>query len=212
MNTSLTAVAFCSMLLGFSCAARAADNSGWQLKAQEKGITVFSRPTSGSDILELKATGTINAPPPAVFKVLSNYAQYKNIMPYTEESRIIATEEGGKVVHVYCIINAPLVSRRDYTLRIVDESQWKDGNGFLKTRWTLSNKGPALNPGIVRVTVNEGSWLLEPIENGTKTKATYQFSTTPGGSLPAWVSDKANTSTIPDVFEALRKNAKSVAK
>ena len=82
---------------------------------------------------------------------------------------MIAMEEGGKVVHVYCVINAPLVSRRDYTLRIVDESQWKDGKGFLKTRWTLSTKGPAPNPGIVRVTVNDGSCLLEPVENGTKT-------------------------------------------
>ena len=71
--------------------------------------------------------------------MLSDYARYKKIMTYTEESKIIATEEGGKVVHVYCVINAPLVSRRDYTLRIVDESRWKDGKGFLKTRWTLSS-------------------------------------------------------------------------
>ena len=212
MKTSLTAVALCSLLLVISRPARAADDSAWQLKAQEKGVSVFSRPRSGSDILELKATGTIDAPPPAVFKVLSDYARYKKIMPYTEESKIIATEEGGKAVHVYCVINAPLVSRRDYTLRIVDESQWKDGKGFLKTRWTLSTKGPAPNPGIVRVTVNDGSCLLEPVENGTKTKATYLLFTAPGGSLPTWVSNKANSSTIPDVFEALRKHAKSAVR
>jgi hypothetical protein len=70
------------MLLGFSHPARAADDNAWQLKAQDKGVSVFSRPRSGSDILELKATGTIDAPPPAVFKVLSDYAGYKKIMPY----------------------------------------------------------------------------------------------------------------------------------
>jgi hypothetical protein len=126
-----------------------------------------------------------------------------------EESSIIATEDQGRVVHAYFVINAPLVSRRDYTLRLVDESQWQDGTGFLKTRWTVSDKGPALNPDLVRVTVDDGSWLLEPAENGAKTKATYLLFTDPGGSLPTWVSNKANSSTIPDVFEALNKHSKS---
>jgi hypothetical protein len=71
MKTSLTAVALCSLFLVISRPARAADDNAWQLKVREKGVTVFSRPRSGSDILELKATGTIDAPPPAVFKVLS---------------------------------------------------------------------------------------------------------------------------------------------
>lgn len=196
------------ILLLLLSAARAADDTGWELEAEGKGVSVYSRPRSGTDIQELKATGIINAPPPAVFKVLSDYARYTAIMPYTEESKIIAAEEGGRVVHVYSIINAPLVSRRDYTLRIADKSDWKNGEGFLKTSWTLSGKGPAPNPDMVRVTVNEGSWLLEPIASGAKTRATYLLFTDPGGTLPAWVSNRANSATIPDVFEALRKNAK----
>jgi hypothetical protein len=202
-------ILFAVVLLCVLPSARAADDSGWELKAEGKGVRVYSRPRSDTDIQELKATGTIDSPPPAVFKVLSDYARYKEIMPYMEESKIIATEDGGRVAHAYFVINAPLVSRRDYTLRLVDESQWQDGAGFLKTRWTVSDKGPALNPDLVRVTVDDGSWLLEPAENGAKTKATYLLFTDPGGSLPTWVSNKANSSTIPDVFEALRKHSKS---
>ena len=114
-------------------------------------------------------------PPTAVFKVLGDYGRYKEIMPYTEE--------GGRVVHACLIVNAPLVSRRDYARRLVDESDWKDGKDFLKSRWTLSVKGPAPNPDMVRVTVNDGSWLLEPLDNGAKTRATYLLFTDPGGSL-----------------------------
>ena len=105
------------------------------------------------------------------------------------------------------MLNAPLVARRDYTLRIVDESRWQQGKGFFKTRWTVSDRGPPPRPDMVRITVNEGSWLLEPVDNGTKPKATYLLFTDPGGSLPAWVSNTANSTTIPDVFEALRKYA-----
>jgi len=37
------------------------------------------------------------------------------------------------------------------------------------------------------------------------TEKTNSAFTLPGGSLPTWISNKANSSTIPDVFEALKK-------
>ncbi len=183
------------------------EEAKWEVKAQTKGVTVYSRAKPNSDITELKSVGIVPASPEAVFRVLFDFAHYRETMPYTEESTIIATEEGGKVVHFYSVVNAPVVSKRDYTIRVTDESQWKNGTGYFKTRWTLSEKGPAPKEGVVRVKVNEGSWLLEPVENGTKTRATYYLYTDPGGSIPAWLANKANSSTIPDIFQALGKHA-----
>ena len=62
-------------------------------------------------------------------------------------------------------------------------------------------------PGVVRVKLDTGSWLLEPREGGKKTFVTYYLHTDPGGSLPAWVADKANKSSMPDVMRAVRKQA-----
>jgi hypothetical protein len=61
--------------------------------------------------------------------------------------------------------------------------------------------------GLVRVTVNEGFWLLEPRENGAKTFATYYLFTHPGGSLPDWLVNKANGTAVPDVFKRIREVA-----
>jgi len=183
----------------------------WEVKAQSKGVTVHSRPKEGSDIKELKTTGDIDSPPHAVFRVLTDLERYTDTMPYTEEAKVLSKEEqDGKVKawHFYSLINAPLASRRDYTIRIADQSDWKDGKGYLKTYWNVSDKGPAPKDGVVRVKINEGSWILEPIENGTKTRATYYLFTDPGGSLPTWIANKANSSALPDIFEALRKLAK----
>ncbi len=180
----------------------------WEQKANEDGVVVYTRERKGTDVKEVKAVGTIDSPPQQVFRVLGDYERYKEIMPYTDESRIVATEQGGKVVHFYSLINAPFVSKRDYTLRIVEESDWKDGKGFLKSRWTSSEKGPAAKDGVVRVKHNDGSWLLEPVDGGKKTRATYLLFTDPGGSLPTFIVNKANSSAIPDVFNALRKYAK----
>ncbi len=189
----------------------AKDEPKWEVKAQTKGVTVHSRPKAGSDIKELKTVGEIDSPPHAVFRVLTDLERYKETMPYTEESKVLSKEEqDGKVRawHFYSLINAPLASRRDYTIRVSDQSDWREGKGYLKTYWNISDKGPAPKDGVVRVKVNEGSWVLEPRENGAKTYATYLLFTDPGGSLPTWIANKANSSALPDIFEALRKLAK----
>ncbi len=188
-----------------------AAEAAWEVKAQTKGVTVQTRARQGSGIRELKSVGEIDAPPPSVLRVLIDLERYREIMPYTEESRVVATEERDgtvRVWHFYTVINAPLVSRRDYTIRVEDESDWRDGDGFLKTRWTLSDRGPAPRDGIVHVKVNDGSWLLEPLDGGRRTRATYTLFTDPGGAIPAWLANKANSSAIPDIFVALRKWSK----
>jgi len=57
------------------------------------------------------------------------------------------------------------------------------------------------------VKINDGSWTLEPIDDGARTRATYLLYTDPGGSLPTFLINKANSSTIPDIYEALRKHS-----
>jgi hypothetical protein len=129
-------------------------------------------------------------------------------MPYTEESRVLASEEDGKVIVFYCLVNAPLVDKRDFIIRIRDESDWKEGKGFLKTAWSVTTEGaPAPRGGVVRVKLNNGYWLLEPREEGKKTFVTYYLYTDPGGALPKWIADRANKTSVPDVLRAVRRHA-----
>jgi hypothetical protein len=179
----------------------------WTEKASTDGITVYNRAHPGSDVREIKAVAVIDAPPKAAWAVIRDYEHYKDHMPYTEESRIVSTEEGGKVTFFYSLVNAPLVSRRDYTIRLVDESDWKDGKGYLKSTWSFSTKGPPARDGVVRVTQNDGYWLLEPQNDGSKTLATYWLFTDPGGSIPTWIANKANSGAVPDIFRSIRKFA-----
>ncbi|HEU5217737.1 MAG TPA: SRPBCC family protein, partial [Gemmatimonadales bacterium] len=136
---------------------------GWTRAAETDGITVFSRDKPGSEVKELKAVGMINAPAEAVWKVIRDYPKYRGRMPYTEAAEVVATEGGGKVTWFYSRISAPFVSKRDYTLKIVDESDWRDGKGFFKSSWTIAaDRGPPPQSGVVRLKVNDGFWLLEP--------------------------------------------------
>lgn len=187
-------------------AADPAAGEGWQQAARTDGITVFSRQKQGSELQEMKAVGMIDAPPRRVYQALRNYERYTETMPYTRESRVLERSGDGKTIWFYSVIDAPLVSRRDYTIKTTDESDWRDGAGFLKVSWTAApDKGPPEQEGMVRVKVNDGYWKLEPRDNGRRTWATYYVFTDPGGALPSWIVNKANGTAVPDVFRALRK-------
>jgi hypothetical protein len=185
-----------------------ANEPAWQQVARDDGITVQARTPEGGNVSEVKATALVDAPPHDVWRVIRDYTNYTKTMPYTDESRVLASEQDGKVLVFYCLVNAPLVDKRDFIIRIRDESDWKDGKGFLKTAWTVTTDGaPAEREGVVRVKLNNGYWLLEPREEGKKTFVTYYLYTDPGGSLPKWIADKANKTSVPDVLRAVRKHA-----
>ena len=189
-----------------------ANEGAWKQVARDDGISVLARTPERGGAAEVKATTVMDAPAEAVWRVVRDYVNYPKVMPYTEESRVLATQEGGKAMTVYCLINAPLVDKRDFIIRVLDESDWKGGQGFMKASWKETTEdAPAERDGVVRVTLNQGYWLLEPREGGKKTLVTYHVLTDPGGSLPGWVADKANKSSVPDVLRAVRKAAMAAA-
>jgi len=178
----------------------------WEIAAQEDGLTVHARERKETGVQEMKATGIIDAPPERVWKAIRDYENYTKTMPYTEVSRVLAREDGDRVVYLYSVINAPFVDKRDYVIRLVDRSKWDGGKGYLKVTWSAANeKAPKKPDDVVRVTINDGYWLLEPRDGGKKTFATYYVYTDPGGSVPRWIVNRANSSAVPDVFEAVKK-------
>jgi hypothetical protein len=182
-----------------------AGEGGWRVASRTGDVEVQERARAGARVREVRTVAVVDAPPAVVRRVVTDYGRYVELMPYTEEGRVVATEEGGRVTHFYTLVNPPLVSRRDYTMRMVEEGA--DASGALVVAWTPSERGPAPRPGVVRVTVNEGSWRLEPVDGGARTRATYQLFTDPGGSLPGFVADRANREALPGVLQAVRRAA-----
>lgn len=185
-----------------------ADEPRWEMAANADGVKVYGRARGDGDVREMKAMGLIEATPADVWKAVRDYDNYPKTMPYVEDGKVLSREGGDKVTFLYSKINTPLVDRRDYIIRLVDESDWQDGKGFMKVTWTVVNDMDEKVPvpkDVVRVRINEGYWLLEPREEGKKTFATYYVYTSPGGSLPNFIINKANTMAVPKVFEAIKK-------
>jgi len=183
----------------------AADEPKWELAKEDDGIKIYSRARDGEDVREMKAMGLMDATPQEVWKAIRDYPHYTKTMPYVQECKVLATEDGGKNMWVYTRLDLPFVSQRDYVLKIVDETNGSPTMKVSWTEWTGDDKNLPEHDGVVRLKINDGYWTLEPKEDGKKTFATYYVHTDPGGSLPKWIANKANSTAVPNVFSAIKK-------
>lgn len=170
----------------------------WQEVSRNTNLAIFIRHRIDSPIEEVRGIGEFNAPISVLKGILANVAKYSEFMPYTQESRVLPQD----AQLLYMVLKPPLVGTLDYTIRVHEESlKGADGGTNYHSRWELANiDGPAPQPGVTRVTVNEGSWLLEPI--GKQTRATYTLYTD-GGGIPPLIMNYANKQSVTRLFDAL---------
>ena len=181
-------------------------DTSWQHVDDKSGVALYARSRPGSGIKEYKGTGIIDAKAAMVEKVIQDIDAYPRFMPFVTEARVISGT-GAEVV-TYQRLSFPVVANRDYTVRVEHGTvSAPDGTLIYRDTWETDNEdGPAEQKGVVRVKVNEGSWLLEPAPpDGASTQATYQIYTDSGGALPAFLANRACETAIPKLIDALRK-------
>jgi ribosome-associated toxin RatA of RatAB toxin-antitoxin module len=175
----------------------------WKLVSTGDNVALYRRSRSGPGHYESKAVGEIAAPASVVHAVLDDVDSYPQFMPYTVECRTLKRE--GDSVLTYQRISAPLVSDRDYTLRVRTTTRTLEGGTSYRSRWETENAaGPAEKAGVVRVKLCEGGWLLEPAGPNV-TRATYTVYTDSGGVIPGFIKNTGSQIGIRKIFAALRK-------
>lgn len=204
-TTALIACTGAMLAVDLATALGADDDADWALVVQRDGIQVHARTLPGSRVREVKATRQIPAPPERVFALLLDSDKFVEFMPYIVEVRTVA-RESATVWYLYQRISPPIVSDRDYTLRhqSVEDTQ----RGRYELRWEAANdRGPPPREGMVRVEICTGFYLVEAIDGGAHTRLTYQIHTDPGGSLPAWLANRANVQSVPALLDAISRRA-----
>lgn len=179
----------------------------WRLEVTDGDFKIYKRSKPGSDIKEVKAVGTINAPAHAIVNVIDDVEHYKDFMPFVGTSTVLSRK--GRTVVSYQLMDAPFISDRDCTVVRNDKSEWKS-NGTPRYRLDYSiaqpEVGPKPKPGVVRLKVVDGSWDIEPLDK-KRTRATYYLYTDPGGALPAFIVNLANEKGLGGLFDVIEEQA-----
>jgi hypothetical protein len=178
----------------------------WKEEANRDGLIIYSRTRAGSSLKEFKTVGMIDALSSAVFAVLNDVEAYPSFMPYTSDCSVL--KRTGDCTIAYQRLALPLVSDRDYTLRS-EHSKTTGPNGpIYRIQWEPANGlGPAEKPGVQRVNICEGGWLIEPDGAGA-TRATYIIYTDSGGAIPAVIANSGSRTAIRKMFAAIRKTVR----
>ncbi|MEP6698518.1 MAG: START domain-containing protein [Verrucomicrobiota bacterium] len=180
--------------------------AGWKLVSNSDNVTLYRRPRAGPGHYESKAIGEIAAPIAVVHAVIDDVESYARFMPYIVECRVLKRESNS--VLTYQRISAPLVSDRDYTLRVRTTVKTSAHLTSYSSRWETANAlGPAEKRGVVRVNLCEGGWLLEPLAPNV-TRATYTIYTDSGAAIPAFIKNAGSQVGIRKIFAAIRKQAR----
>jgi len=182
----------------------AADGPGWEPAGIHQGVKVETRQRAGSEVVEVRAVAALDAPPDAVFRVITDLARYPQTMPHVSQTRLLK-EEGDGVKHWYLVVDPPVVSKRDYAIRMVTRQTPE----VRRAEWTISPLAPPVTEGKVRITVSEGHWVVEPRADG-KTQVTYYLFVDPAGRIPKFLANKANRDAIPDVLRSVERHARQL--
>jgi len=175
----------------------------WRLVSEADSVCVYTRRSQASGMHEILAVATIGASPALLREVISDYARYPDFMPYVRASKVLKRD--ANTAWVFQQLSFPFpISDRYYTIRVSSEPGAASDNGT-RISWSLARDAESSNRGEgVSMLVNDGFWDLRPLEGGASTRVTYFIHTNPGGSLPSFAVNMANTVAVPRVMESLR--------
>jgi hypothetical protein len=198
----------CAVAALASLEAAAADDGSWENVSDGGRITLKMRSRPGVSAKEVWAEGEIKAPVQDVQSAVMEVERLATFMPHVKESRYVGAPEADGSRYVYARLELPVLSSRDYVLRVyLDKSVGPDGKGEFKNHWQAVNDKIPSRSNVIRLKLNEGSWHVKPMGDGTRCWAAYRLIVDPGGWVPGMAAEWANKSGVTGTFEAVEKEA-----
>ncbi len=156
-------------------------------------VKVSSKDHGKGKVKELTATAYLAVAPDKVWRTVTNYGSYSQIMPRVSTSKISSRKGNMAIATMKLELPFPFQGTW-YTNRYTENKQagtvsWRMINGSIKD--------------------TQGSWTIKA--QGAGTLATYQVTTDLGSLLiPGWMIDMASKKTVPDIFAGVEKHAKTL--
>jgi len=173
---------------------------GFEEIGQERGVTVYQN--DSADLIWIAAIGRLPASPEQVQAALLDYEHQVGRIGRVSEVNVLSREPGA--VDVYERLNLPVISDRDFTLRV---THGNEGARRWIAYWAVTDRGPKPRDGIVRVTRSRGVWDLAPVPGGKGTIVRYEMRIDLAGDVPLWMVRSGAGDEIPTLYSQICKLA-----
>lgn len=174
-----------SLLLLLAAAAVPAA-AGWEFLYEKEGIKVYRMHVEGSSVVAFKGEAELDAGPARVAGVLSDVPRKLEWVHAIREVRLVR-QAGPLELVEYNRTHLPWpFSDRDFVFHAkaaVDKAR-----GMVEFRLqSVDDPSEPPKPGLVRASLNEGLYLLQPLSGGARTRLTVQIHADPQGYVPKWL-------------------------
>ena len=178
-------------------------DDGWRRIDLEDGILVEARDVESSPLHEVRASTHSDSAPETILAVLWHHEEHPRFVPYLRHLEVL--EDAGDERLLYEQIAIPVLKDRDVVLRVRRSVDPTTGVVDVTSR-SVSNEGPAPTSSFVRVKSTAGHWHLVPVAGGG-TDVTYTIRTEVGGSIPAWIVNRAQRESVPHGVRVMLERA-----
>ena len=178
----------------------------WQVIAQGP-ILVKVRPRGTAGLRDLWAEGEMDAEVQDLQSAILDEEAYPRFMPYVKEVRTLEiTPEGERLV--YTRVEPPFIGARDYVVKMrVRKVVGPDGSGEFANAWhSVPDRFPR-RQAVIRLAICDGSWEISQAPSG-RARVVYRAAVDPGGWLPGFLSNLANSAGTMDAFRAVEREAR----
>lgn len=201
----LTAAAIVMLTASIPLTAPAQEN-GWTLKKNRKGIQVYTRDVPGSGFKEFRATVEVEATMAGVLKLMEDIRSYPRWFPKLKESRLLKKISSTEMI-LYHWMKVPFpADDRDSVFKVTARRDVKTKTVTLGLT-SLPDYLPEIK-GIIRVKKISGSWTFIPNKERKTVTVIYQMHSDPGGELTPLL---ANAAVVKRPFTVL-KNMREMLK
>ena len=181
------------------------DNTGWEILDSSLHNLVSTKEIQGRDLFAVMVKKDIKLPKNILQDVIMDVNNYKQFL---KSSDSFISNEIKRTTHFvdgyqFIPINIPFFDNREYLFRMYP-SGFKDDDSVSIIHWYLLDENELIldekNHSATYLSHGAGLWVAEEKLNN-KTSLSYRLYMDPGGSLPTFLIDMINKTSVVNIFE-----------
>ncbi|MDF1666180.1 MAG: START domain-containing protein [Planctomycetota bacterium] len=174
----------------------------WERVLQKSGISVYSKPFTGPDLMGFRGIVDIPAAPRKVLAVLMNNRRKKEWIWGLEDTRVLKRSTKHDMIVYQSFRLSALVSDRDFVFRGKATRDKRSGWIHLRCKSVSFSKAPKTVG--VRGELLHNNFTLIPLNKGKRTRVIMDCLGDPKGWIPKWLLRRTQKNWPVEILWGLR--------
>tara|TARA_B100001142_G_scaffold302768_1_gene329560 strand:+ start:83 stop:772 length:690 start_codon:yes stop_codon:yes gene_type:complete len=183
-------------------------SKGWVMNDEIEGYKLFSKKIEDQELSAVMVTYETSIPLLGIQEVLMDVENYESFLSSSSKmvTKQLKKDESAVIGYQFIPINFPFMSDRHYCFKLI-KNEINAENSKTLVKWFLLDEDKELldvqssnNTNPIYLKYGAGLWLVDSNDE-SKVKISYRLFMDPGGSIPNFLTEKINETSIINLFK-----------